>query len=259
MNSARWRERLSYVAAIVTLLLVWQIAAFFLPRFLLPGIPQTGARMLKMLDNRDFLAGVQQSFIRLSIGYPLACMLGAGLGLLAGLSPHFARYLRGLISILQSVPPITWVPFLIILFGFGDAPIIIVITLASFFPMALSTMNGTEGVSRTHLELARVLGASRWQLLQKVYGPETLPAVISGAQVAFGNAWRSLIAAEMVGGASRGLGWSISYAGETADMAGVLVGIIIVGGSAAFIDHFLLERLKHKLLAWRTRPGGAIS
>lgn len=259
MNSSRWRERLSYVAAIVTLLAIWQVAALFLPRFLLPGIPQTMARMVKMLGNGEFLGGVRQSFVRLGIGYALACSVGALLGLVAGLFPHFARYLRGLISILQSVPPITWVPFLIMLFGFGDVPIVTVITMAAFFPMALSTMNGTEGVSRTHLEVARVLGASRWQLLPKVYGPETLPSVITGAQVAFGNAWRALIAAEMVGGASRGLGWSISYAGETADMAGVLVGIIIVGASATIIDHVLLEQLKHKLLAWRSKPGGAVS
>jgi NitT/TauT family transport system permease protein len=157
--------------------------------------------------------------------------------------------------LIQSVPPITWVPFLIILFDFGSVPVIIVVAIATFFPMALAVLNGTEGVSRTHLELAQVMGASRWQMLQKVYTPEVMPAVITGAQVSFGNAYRNLIAAEMVSGASAGLGWSISYAGETADMAGVLAGIIIVGASAAIVDHLLLERLKRRLLRWRTVGG----
>lgn len=256
MTRRPWRDKLAYVAAIATLLLIWQIAALFLPSFLLPSIPQTAARAVRLLGDPTFLGGIRQSFLRLGIGYPLACLLGAALGLAGGLIRPLALYLRGLISILQSVPPITWVPFLLILLGFGNAPVIIVITIASFFPMALAVLNGTEGVSRTHVEVARVMGASRWQLLTKVYAPETLPAVITGAQVAFGNAWRSLIAGEMVAGVSSGLGWSISYAGEVADMAGVLVGIVVVGAAAATIDSLVLEQLKRRLLHWRNGAGG---
>lgn len=251
-----WRGRFPYLLAILTLLAVWQIASFFLPSFLLPGVPAAGRRLVEVIRGGEFLGAVQASLLRLAVGYPLACLLGAVLGLLAGLSRTFAAYLRGLISVLQSIPPITWVPFMIILLGFGNLPIILVITIASFFPMALSVLNATEGVSRTHLEVARVLGASRPQLLTRVYGPETLPAVLSGAQVAFGNAWRSLIAGEMVGGTSSGLGWSISFAGEVADMAGVLVGITVVGTLAAVIDHLLLGGLRRRLLRWQHQGAG---
>lgn len=256
MTRRPWGDKLAYVAAIATLLLAWQIAALFLPSFLLPSIPETATRALRLWGDPAFVGGIRQSFVRLGIGYPLACLLGAALGLAGGLVRPLALYLRGLIATLQSVPPITWVPFLLILLGFGNAPVIIVITIASFFPMALAVLNGTEGVSRTHVEVARVMGASRWQLLTKVYAPETLPAVITGAQVAFGNAWRSLIAGEMVAGVSSGLGWSISYAGEVADMAGVLVGIVVVGAAAAAIDSLVLEQLKRRLLHWRNGVGG---
>lgn len=199
--------------------------------------------------------GIRQSLLRLGIGYSLGCLLGASLALAAGMFRPMRLYLRGLISIFQSVPPITWVPFLIIRFGFGDIPVIVVILIATFLPMALTVLNGAEGVTRTYIEVARVMGASRWHLLTKVYVPETLPAVITGAQVAFGNAWRSLIAAEMVAGVSSGLGWSISYAGEVADMSGVLVGIVVVGTTAAAIDSLVLERIKRRLLHWRNTPG----
>ncbi len=246
-----WRRSLPYLGAIVSLLLVWQTAAFFLPEFLLPGIPATLQRFGKVLADPRFQNGLQHSLLRLGVGYPLACLIGALAGLLAGLARGFATYLRSLISILQSIPPITWVPFLVILFGFGDIPIISIIAIASFFPMALAVMNATEGAARTHLEVARVLGASRRQLLTKVYFPETLPAIITGTQIAFGNAWRSLIAGEMVGGASAGLGWSIAYAGEVADMKGVLVGVVVIGAIAAFLDNVVLEQIKRRLLKWR--------
>lgn len=249
-------RRAPVLAAIGSLLLLWQAAAWLLPDFLLPDVPAVIGRLLGELSGAEFRQALQGSLYRLAVGYPLAGFLGALLGLLAGVSRWFAAYLRGLISILQSIPPITWVPFLIILLGFGDAAIITVITIASFFPMALSVMNATEGVDRTRLELARVMGASRGQLLAKVYFPETLPAVLTGAQVSFGNAWRSLIASEMVGGASVGLGWSISYAGEIADMKGVLINIIVIGTIASLIDHVGLEQLKRRLLAWRYVKGG---
>jgi NitT/TauT family transport system permease protein len=252
-NSRRW---LATLAAALSLLAIWQVASFFLPPFLLPGVPKVAVRLAKLAKDPVFFGGLQASLIRLAAGYGLGILGGTALGLLGGLFRGFAAYLRSLIAILQSIPPITWVPFLIILFGFGNIPVITVVGIASFFPMALSVLNATEGVNRTHLELARVMGASRMQTLWKVYLPEALPAFVTGAQVAFGNAWRSLIAGEMVGGASKGLGWSISYAGEVADMAGVLVGIVVIGIIASVIDHLLLERMKRRLLHWRDAAGG---
>lgn len=249
-------RRVPFLLAIATLFLIWEGVSFLLPSYLLPDVPHVFARLWEEIRKGEFLVSLGNSFMRLGIGYPLACCLGGILGLFAGLSKRFAHYLRSIITILQSIPPITWIPFLVILFGFGNLPIVIVIVIAAFFPMALSVMNGTEGVERTHLEVARVMGASKKELLARVYLPETLPSFITGAQVAFGNAWRSLIAAEMVGGAASGLGWSISYSGEIADMSGVLMNIVVIGTIASFLDHVLLEQIKRRLLHWRYVAGG---
>ncbi len=241
-----------FIAAVGSLLVLWQAASFLYDDFILPDVYTVFSSMLfERLWEPEFLDSLQHSMFRLAVGYPIACLLGAMLGLFAGISRHFAVYLRSVIAILQSIPPITWLPFLVILLNFGNLPIIIIIIIASFFPMALSVMNATEGVNRTHIELARVLGAKRGQLLTKVYLPESLPAFVTGAQVAFGNSWRSLIASEMVGGASVGLGRSISFAGEIADMEGVIMHIVIIGFIAVLLDHVVLERLKRRLLRWR--------
>lgn len=252
----RKKARFPYLIAIGTLFLLWQGVSFLLPESLLPGVPQVLMRLAEELGKGEFLLSLQNSLLRLLIGYPSALLLGGVLGLAAGLSRRFALYLRCLITILQSIPPITWIPFLVIFFGFGNIPIIIVIITATFFPMALSVMNGTEGVEKVHLELARVMGAGKKDLLFKVYLPETMPSYITGAQVAFGNAWRSLIAAEMVGGAASGLGWSIGYSGKIADMHGVLMNILIIGALASFLDLVILERVKKRLLHWRYVTGG---
>ncbi|HEX7056684.1 MAG TPA: ABC transporter permease [Bacilli bacterium] len=251
-----WKKTWPFVAAVATLFSIWQIASLFLPSFILPGVPVGLRRVAKNFIDPNYLQGLELSLIRLIVGYPIACFIGALLGLLAGISRRFAVYLRSMIAILQSIPPITWVPFLVLLIGFGNTPIIIVITIASFFPMALSVMNATEGVNRTHLEIARVFGANKREILRRVYLPEALPSVVTGAQVSFGNAWRSLIASEMVGGVSSGLGFTISYAGDVADMPQVLASIVIIGGIAMLLDHIVLEKIKRKILHWRYIGGG---
>ncbi|GGG19346.1 ABC transporter permease [Paenibacillus abyssi] len=253
-----WRKVLPFLSAVGSLLAIWQITAFFLPAYLMPDVPAVFKRLFNSLSNDDFMNGIAKSLYRLGWGYPLACLFGAALGLLAGISRAFAVYLRSLISILQAIPPITWVPLFSILLGFGDATIITVIVIASFFPMALSVLNSTEGVNKTHLELARVMGANRFQLLTKVFGPESLPAFVTGAQVAFGNAWRSLIAAEMVAGVTIGLGYYSRWRGEVADMEGVLMSILVIGTIACFLDLVVLEWLKRRLLRYRyVKTGGA--
>jgi NitT/TauT family transport system permease protein len=245
-----WNKSWPFLAAAAFLLLLLQLGHWKNP-IIIPSVTAVFSRLFGDLGELKFWQALLASLYRLAIGYPIACFLGGLLGLLAGLYPGFSAFLRRLIAILQSIPPITWLPFLIIIYGFGDIPIIVIIVIASFFPMALSVMNGTEGVNKTHLEVARVLGADKGQLLRKVYLPETLPSFITGAQVAFGNAWRSLIAGEMVGSAAVGLGFAISFAGEVADMSGVIMYIIIIGTIATILDHVVLEQLKRRLLRFR--------
>jgi NitT/TauT family transport system permease protein len=245
-----WNKLWPFLTAIATLLLLLQFAHWSQPR-LFPTVPGAFIEWYEQLGEYRFWETVGASMFKLSIGYPIACFLGGLLGLIGGLYRGFAIYLRSLIRILQSIPPITWLPILMILYGFGNVPIITIVIIASFFPMALSVLNATEGITRTHLEVARVLGAHKGQLLRKVYLPETLPSFITGAQVAFGNAWRSMIAAEMVGGAMMGLGFSIQFSGQTANMAGVIVYIMVIGTIAMILDLVILETLKRKVLHWR--------
>jgi NitT/TauT family transport system permease protein len=251
MSRKKLKKFVPHILAVGSLLFFWQMYALTQPSYFMPSVAEGIGRVFGNFKDPEFLVALKSSLYRLALGYPIACILGALLGLLAGISKSFALYLRSMISILQAIPPITWVPFFILIFGYGDVPIVLVITVASFFPMALSVMNATEGVGRTHIELARVLGANKRQLIARVYAPETMPAFVTGAQVSFGNAWRSLIASEMVGGASVGLGWSISYASEIADMEGVIASMVIIGAIAIILDYVVLEQIKRRLLKWR--------
>ncbi len=246
-----YRKKLAMILAIVFILLCWQIAAWSLPDFLMPGVPAVMARLWHEVRTAEFRLTLWGSLMRLGAGYGAALLFGIGFGLIGAVLFFFREVLKSAIVILQSIPSIAWVPLFLILMGFGNLPIIVVIALAGFFPAALSVMNATESVQRVHVAAARVMGASPADMLRRVYLPAVMPQLITGAQLAFGNAWRALISAEMLIGFGKGLGRSLAYAGETADMIGVMANILTIAILALLIDQLILENLKHRLLRYQ--------
>lgn len=247
-SSAR---KLAMVVAIAAILFFWQIAAWSLPDFLMPGVPTVMVRIWHDIQTAEFRSILAGSMSRLGIGYGFALLFGIGFGLAGGLLMFFREVLKSAIIVLQSIPSIAWVPLFLILMGFGNVPIIVVIALAAFFPAALSVMNATESVLQTHVSAAKVMGAGHWAMLRRVYLPAVMPELITGAQLAFGNAWRALISAEMLIGFGQGLGRSLAYAGETADMIGVMANILTIAILATLIDQVFLENLKRRVLRYQ--------
>lgn len=253
-NSTRisgYRKHVAMALAVVFILFCWQIAAWSLPDFLMPDVSTVLVRLWEELQSPNFREALWGSLGRLGVGYGAALLLGIGFGLIGAVLFFFREVLKSAIIILQSIPSIAWVPLLLILMGFGSLPIIVVVAIAAFFPAALSVMNATESVQQVHVAAARVMGASRWDMLKRVYLPAVMPELITGAQLAFGNAWRALISAEMLVGFGKGLGRSLSYAGETADMVGVMTSILAIAILAPLIDQLLLENLKHRVLRYQ--------
>jgi len=244
-------RKLAMAVAIAAILLIWQCAAWTLPDFLMPGVPVVLGRVWQDLQTAEFRAILAGSMGRLGVGYGFALLFGIGFGLAGGLLLFFREVLKSAIIVLQSIPSIAWVPLFLILMGFGNVPIIVVIALAAFFPAALSVMNATESVMQTHVSAARVMGASPWDMLRRVYLPAVMPELITGAQLAFGNAWRALISAEMLIGFGKGLGRSLAYAGETADMVGVMANILTIAILATLIDQVFLENIKRRVLRYQ--------
>ncbi|HEY4542403.1 MAG TPA: ABC transporter permease [Noviherbaspirillum sp.] len=245
------KKRFAMGLAVVFILFLWQVAAWLLPDFLMPDVHTVFLRLWEELQSENFREALWGSIVRLSAGYGSALVFGIGFGLIGAVLFFFREVLKSAIIILQSIPSIAWVPIFLIMMGFGNMPIIVVVAIAALFPAALSVMNATESVQKVHVSAARVMGASRWDLLKRVYLPAVMPELITGAQLAFGNAWRALISAEMLIGFGKGLGRSLSYAGETADMVGVMTSILAIAILAPLIDQVLLENLKHRVLRYQ--------
>ncbi len=246
-----YRKKIAMSMAVIFILLLWQIAAWSLPDFLMPGVPTVMVRLWHDIQTVAFRNSLWGSLTRLGTGYAAALVFGVGFGLAGGILFFFREVLKSAIIILQSIPSIAWVPLFLIVMGFGNLPIIVVVALAAFFPAALSVMNATESVLKVHVAAAKVMGASSWDMLRRIYLPAVMPELITGAQLAFGNAWRALISAEMLIGFGQGLGRTLAYAGETADMIGVMSNILTIAILATLIDQAILENLKRHVLRYQ--------
>lgn len=235
--------------AIPVVLLAWVGIATFYPAYIFPGPYDVWQEGLNQWEKGELLGHIAVSLKRLTIGFVTATTAAFVIGILAGASRRFLEFLTPIVTYFQATPPMAWAPLLIIIFGLGDLPMIAVIIIASFFPVLINVMQGMNLIPENHIRAAKSLGASGWKLAIYVYLPEIIPAAISGVYVGFAISWRSLVAAEMIGG-NAGIGYFIAFNGQIGNSASVLLGILLIGFMALFLDYLLLRRLHNRFANW---------
>jgi ABC-type nitrate/sulfonate/bicarbonate transport system permease component len=238
-------------AAIALFLLLWQAccAVFRIDPWILPD---PWSILAKMADERGLLAKHLLATFQLAL-------VGVGIGVLAGtavaLVLHQVPWLRAAVSPLvvtsQNIPLIVLGPILIIWFGFGATPKILLLVIVCFFPVAWSMLAGL-GQAEPHLrEYLRMIGASRFEMLRRLELPASLPYFFSGLKITTTYSISTVIVAEWLG-ASKGIGYYLvlKFKGyDTGAVFGAVFCIVALSllfyGSAA-----LLERL---VIRWRPR------
>ncbi len=195
-------------------------------------------------------AHVTVSLWRILGGFAIAVLAGTGLGLVMGWYPWIRAIMRPLVEMLRPVPPFAWVVLAILWFKTGSAPAIFITFLGAFFPITVNTSEGVAGVSPLLREAAATLGASRWSSLRMVAVPAAAPQIFTGLRVGLGVAWMSLIAAEMAGVGTRGLGLLIETSKAVWRLDYAVAGMVVIGLVGFFLD-FLMRLLGDYLLRWR--------
>jgi len=154
------------------------------------------------------------------------------------------------VEFLRPLPPLAYLPLIIIWFGIGEASKVLVIGLAMAPPIIIATAAGVRSVSRDRLNAARSLGATRSQLLRFVVLPSALPSIVTGIRIALGAGWSTLVAAELVA-ASRGLGFMIQSAATFLGTDVVILGIAVIGIVAILLE-LLMRSLERRFVPWST-------
>ncbi len=181
--------------------------------------------------------------------FALACVTAIPLGILMGVN----RVMRGLfdpiIEFYRPLPPLAYLPLVIIWLGIGEFPKVFLIFLAIFAPMAIAARAGVRSVSTEQIHAAYAMGASRAQVISQVIMKAALPEIFTGMRIGIGVGWTTLVAAEMVA-ADRGLGFMVLNAAQFLASDTVIMGIIVIGVFAFAFD-LLIRYMERVFIPWK--------
>ncbi len=191
------------------------------------------------------------SLIRVVVGFGLGCLFGIPLGFAMGLNSWMRGWFDPIVEFMRPVPPLALIPLVIIWFGIGEQGKISLLFLAALWIMTIAARAGVSGVNISKVHAAYSLGATKQQLLTKVILPNSLPEIFTGARVAMGVCWGTVVAAELVA-AEKGAGKMIIAASKFQLTDIVIVGIILIGVIGYGID-ILMRRAENYLVPWKGR------
>lgn len=214
--------------------------------FLLPSPASVWTAFADALKSGLLQENLAASLGRIAVGFGLSSVFALSLAFVCSLFPPLMRQLEPTLEFLRHIPPMAVIPMLILWFGIGETPKIILIILATFFPVFLNTVQGIRGCDYKLKEVAHVFGYGKWETCRYVILPSALPSIFTGLRLGLGYSWRSLVAAELVA-ASSGLGYMILDAEQLSRSDVVLMGIFVIGILGAGLD-FIFAFLSSKLL-----------
>ncbi|MFM2036400.1 MAG: putative aliphatic sulfonates transport permease protein SsuC [Pseudomonadota bacterium] len=252
-----WRQPLQWLWALpfpLAVLLLWHLSATWgwTPEQVLPPPAQVFQSFADMAVSGELWSNLQISLVRVFTGFGIGLLAGLALGVVMGLSPTARDYFLPLFKAFAQVPVIGWLPLLMLLVGIDEALKFLLIAKATLVPVTLNTCQGIQGVPNRFIEVARVFGFTRWQLLTKVVFPAATAPIWNGVRYGLTHAWLALVVVELLA-SSEGIGFLIVYGRQLFQLDVVLASVLAVGIVGFVIDK-LLSYTEAWLLSWR-KPG----
>ncbi|QAY72714.1 ABC transporter permease [Agromyces protaetiae] len=197
---------------------------------------------------------VATSLERGVLGFLIAIAVGTPLGLLLAESRAVRRAVGPIVSGLQVLPSVAWVPAAIIWFGLSDATVYFVVLMGAIPSIVNGLVSGVDQVPPQLRRVGKVLGAKPWQLATSVVLPAALPGYLAGLKQGWAFSWRSLMAAEIIatgGTIGFGLGSMLDQSRELADLAGVIATILLILTIGILIELLFFGPIERRMLRRR--------
>lgn len=244
------RKTSNVLIGAILLVAAWQ-ATVFLGGFqeaLFPSPLKAAEGIVTLFQDGTLFVDLQVSLFRFLCGYLIAAVLGIGIGLILGRVRRIWEITDPIIQVLRPIAPIAWAPFIVLWFGIGSVPAIVIVFLAAFFPILLATISGVHAVDLKYMKLAQNLEINKHRLLSKIIFPAAFPSIVGGLRIAVGTAWIFLVSGEMVG-AQSGLGYLIIDSRNLLRLDLVMAGIIMIGICGLLLDRvvtFFVKQVERK-------------
>jgi len=191
------------------------------------------------------------SMFRVFAAFLLAVVTAVPVGIAMGVSRIARGILDPPLEFYRPLPPLAYLPLIVIWFGIEETAKVVLIYLACFAPLAMAARAGVRGVTIEQINAAYSMGASKWQVIRYVIIPAAMPEILTGMRIAIGFGWTTLVAAEMVA-ATAGLGQMVLNASNFLRTDVVIMGIVVIG-AVAYVFDLLMRRVERALVPWKGR------
>ncbi|WP_028213990.1 ABC transporter permease [Paraburkholderia mimosarum] len=242
-------------AVLVMCVVLWQAVSMagIFPAFALPSPVAVWQAFVEIVHNgyggQSLVSDILISCFRIIIGFVGAIAIGVPIGLLMSRNKFVFDIIDPLLQFVRPVPPLAYIPLLVVWFGIGELPKAILILVGTIPVIIIGTMSGVKSTPPLRIEVARTLGASNAQIFRKVVLPSAMPEIFTAMRVGIGVAWTCLVAAELIA-ASSGLGWLVQFAGQALQVAIVIVGIVIIG-LIGYAMELAIRKIENIVVPWR--------
>jgi NitT/TauT family transport system permease protein len=226
---------------------IWEAAAHLgiFPARFFPPLEAIGAVLVRLTVNGVLPHHALDTLLRLIAGFALAALFGVTIGVVMGRSRRAEDYLLPLVSIGAPIPGLAYAPLFLLWFGPGNVPTVLLVAFVSAFPIIYNTWTGVKAVKDIWVRSAQAMGADNRRLFRHVILPGALPYIMTGLRLGLAQAWRILVAVEMLAAVPWGLGWLIFGAQEFLNTDVMLAGIAIIALIGVGLEKLVFEPLEN--------------
>ncbi|QOW49681.1 MULTISPECIES: taurine ABC transporter permease TauC [unclassified Acinetobacter] len=242
------------IGSVLSILVLWFAATALkiIPDLFLPSPAAVWQKFIEV-SQQGFMKATLWQHLAESIGRVFsaliaAIVIGVPLGLWMGLNKWVRAVFDPLVELLRPIPPLAYLPLLVIWFGIGETTKVLLIFFSILAPIIISSAHGVISHQKNRERAALSLGATRLQVLQYVILPTALPHILTGVRIGLGVGWSTLVAAELVA-ADRGIGFMVQSAAQFLITDTVILGIIVIAIVAVSFELFL-RWLQKQLAPW---------
>jgi taurine transport system permease protein len=247
------------ISAVVIVLLIafWSFvtyAGYIKPLFLPSPLGVMNALLDVMKEGftgSSFWEHIWVSTLRVFGAFLLGCVIGIPLGIAMGMSPVARGIFDPPIEFYRPIPPLAYLPLMIIWFGIDELSKVLLIFSSVLAPMVLGARAGVKSAAIEQIHAAYSFGATRWQVIRLVVLPAAMPEIFTAMRVGIGFGWTTLVAAEMVA-ATSGLGYMVLSASRFLQTPIVIMGIVVIAAIAYAFDH-LIRFVERRVVPWKGR------
>jgi NitT/TauT family transport system permease protein len=232
---------------------LWEIVARSgaFPERLFPTLEHIEGALQRLIESGILPHHAALTLYRLVAGFAIAALAGVALGIAMGRWRRAEAFLLPLVSIGAPIPGLAYAPLFLLWFGLGDSGSIVLVAFVSAFPVTLNTWTGVKAVKEIWIRAARTMGADERRLFRHVILPGAAPYMLTGLRLALAQAWRILVAVEMLAAVPWGLGWLIFGAREFLNTDVMLAGIATIAVIGVALDKLVFEPIeRYTVVRW---------